>query len=422
MSKRKKDMAIIIEEDLLGTTLKNKSNDLYDRYINIKKEVLKKIASRQQDLENTEAGSEHLCSVHRILGDLLPLKKLENLRHIEIFCLLVSVYLHDIGKIQQRKINIKEHHSVASRKIIIEYAIKLGLEEPEALIVGCIVEGHGLIKISELPYRKSVAPYGIVRIRFLAALLRLADDLDTCYTRAPKIIESLVEPRKSIKSKWSFRQCIDNVNIDPNTWLIEVEATPKNNTLHENILREVEIINGSLIENRPFLRATPDIGLYYSIIDVKIDNFWIKNIEKTITKNKGNKKFDKKQVYMDLPENTVTVIMKYDPSSIELYKEVIKPILVKKGFNPILIDELPPEDTLLKRTLEVISNSKIIITLLSGTGVSSIFFRLGISLGLHKNVIVLSTPDSSTIGDLCGLQKYIFHNKYELKSIINKQL
>lgn len=422
MSKREKEMTNSIEKDLLEITLKNKSKDLYYRYINIKKEVLNKIASRQQDLENTEAGSVHLYSVHRILGDLIPLKKLENLRHIEIFCLLVSVYLHDIGRIKQMKINVKEHHSVTSRKVIIEHAIKLGLEEPEALVVGYIVEGHGPIKINELPYRKGVTPYGIVRIRFLAALLRLADNLDMCYTRAPKIIESFVEPRESIKTKWSFRQCINNVNIDPNTWLIEVEAIPKDNTLHENILREVEIINDSLIENRPFLRATPDIGLYYSIIDVKIDNLWIKNIKKTVIKNKDDKSFGKKQVYMDLPENTVTVIMKYDPSSIELYKEVIKPTLVKKGFNPILIDELPPEDTLLKRTLEVISNSKIIITLLSGTGVSSIFFRLGISLGLHKNVIVLSTPDSSTIGDLCGLQKNIFHNKYELKSIINKQL
>ncbi len=407
--------------DKLERALQQKSPELYKRYAALKMKALDKLAPRQQNVENTEAGPLHVQTVHRYLSSLLPDERVEHLHDIELFCLLCAVYLHDIGRIREQKEGVGIHHSVIGRDIIIEHAIELGLEEPEALTVGYIVEGHGRNDLSKLCEIKGIAPFGLVRVRFLAALLRLADDLDMSYTRAPKLTESIVQPSEGIRGKWTFRQCIENIHIDPSTWTIEIQITPKDVSLKQKVLREIEIVSSRLLDSRPFLRAYQEIGVYYSLIDVSIDNYWIKDLR--VGDEKTTHDEDISETVADsIPENTIAVLIRYDSMSIDLYKQIIAPTIENRGGHPVLIDELPAESTLLMRSLEVISRSKIVIALLSGSGDSSIFFRLGLSLGANKDVMLIAASKFYTIGDLCGLKVNVFNNNAELEHMLNQKL
>lgn len=389
--------------------------ELFNRFVEIQAKVIGSLSGRQQKSDDTESGAKHLRSVQQLLDRLVPLNKLQNYNPIELFVLLVAVYLHDIGKSLNRKGDVDVHHAITGRDAIVRVAADLDIEEPEALAAGYLVEGHGLDEIGRLPEKTGVYPYGEIRIRYLSALLRLADDLDMCFTRAPRIVRTLVQPGPDIDPKWALRQSIWNVEIDPESWFIEVQATPKTPTEQAAVLHEIDIVNGRLADARKHLRTTPDIGLYYSVIDLSIDYHWIRNIPQSQAQETESSTIDKHSMAVDLPDNPACVILRYDPTSVALYREVISPCLEECGFNPVLIENLPPERTLLERAIEVIESSEIVIALLPSGGGPSVDFRLGMAMGLRKKMFAFTNSNTTTIGDLCGMEMCVFKDKGDLR-------
>lgn len=130
----------------------------------------------------------------------------------EIFYLLASVYLHDVGMLisntddedrantisaQKKKPITKEdlirdEHHLRSGKYIVEKEEVLDLDHVESECVKLICEGHRVVKLDTENYNDRLVGDERIRIRLLAALLRFSDELDISYERAPKELMKLL--------------------------------------------------------------------------------------------------------------------------------------------------------------------------------------------------------------------------------------
>lgn len=162
----------------------------------------------------------HSNNIENHLDRLVPedIKLNENIfDKAEIFLLLYAVYLHDIGRGEDG-----DHHEKETCQKIIDFPEKYGLKnEFEAYAVAEICYGHA--KESEKPIKSIRTDYGIaglsnkaLNLQFLAALLRLADEVDNAYTRVQGIE----------KQKGSVRNLIRFINFDTSRWIIEFQSEP----------------------------------------------------------------------------------------------------------------------------------------------------------------------------------------------------
>ncbi len=159
-------------------------------------------------------GLDHSNNIITILQKLVNgLNSEENLNETEIFSLLSAAYLHDVGmqckysddtekaiKISESKRRpytfqdlIRDEHHLRSRRYIKEHAKDLKLDHIEAECIGLISEGHRKTKLDTKEYDDSPIGFKSIRIRLLTALLRLADELDISYTRAPETLFDILK-------------------------------------------------------------------------------------------------------------------------------------------------------------------------------------------------------------------------------------
>lgn len=129
----------------------------------------------------------------------------------EIFCLLSSVYLHDVGmlitypddEIRAEEIGLKkgaytkedlirDEHHLRSGRYIIDHRIDLKLDQVESVCIKLICEGYRITNLNSSDFNDKFVNDECIRIRFLAALLRLADELDISYHRVPEELMDLL--------------------------------------------------------------------------------------------------------------------------------------------------------------------------------------------------------------------------------------
>ncbi|MFX0139208.1 MAG: HD domain-containing protein, partial [Candidatus Hodarchaeota archaeon] len=166
----------------------------------------------------------HSIAIIEILDDLCEdllddTNKL-SLNYNEVFCLLASCYLHDTGmilskdtdeaKVKERRdienkpylsigdLRRREHHS-RSAEYIFEHKKTLQLNIHLATIIGKICKGHRKVDLNDDEFNDVILTNEIVRVRLLAALLRLADELDLSYTRIPRDFEEIFNAEKNFE-------------------------------------------------------------------------------------------------------------------------------------------------------------------------------------------------------------------------------
>lgn len=149
----------------------------------------------------TNHGIDHSERIIEVLGNVLEGHS-DQLNDYEKFILLASAYLHDIGmqspqhsgldKKTEYNLNefeiIRNNHNEASAKMIIESSINksdisLGLERCEGFAnsVALVSKHHRSLDLTDLE-DTSIGGKEI-KLRLLAALLRLGDELDADYRR-----------------------------------------------------------------------------------------------------------------------------------------------------------------------------------------------------------------------------------------------
>ncbi|AKB27652.1 Chaperone protein HtpG [Methanosarcina siciliae T4/M] len=153
----------------------------------------------------------------------------------EIFCLLASAYLHDVGMLIEKpddqnivNINIKnnmepitkedlirKNHHLRSGEYIYEKHAELGLNPSELICIKLICEGHRLIDLNSYEEEHLIGNDPI-RIRFLAALFRISDELDIFSDRAPsKLRHLLINMPPSSQLEWIKHHYTTGVRIEP---------------------------------------------------------------------------------------------------------------------------------------------------------------------------------------------------------------
>ena len=154
-------------------------------------------------------GPEHIRRVLSNLNDLLKPLPLRHLSQYELFLSMMAVLYHDIGILRGR-----DGHAAMSAELLSKDKEPLIFDEIDREFISSIVLSHSSsVDITACPEDQSLKGYN-VRPRQLAALVRLADELDEDIRRGdPALREKLDLPQAS-EFYWDFNSRIRGVNID----------------------------------------------------------------------------------------------------------------------------------------------------------------------------------------------------------------
>jgi tetratricopeptide (TPR) repeat protein len=193
-------------------------------------------------------GLDHSNYVIKIIEKLIEGLNTEDiLNETEIFCLLSAAYLHDVGmqcknsddieraaKISELKKRtytfqdlIRDEHHIRSGRYIKERANDLKLDHIEAECIRLISEGHRETKLESKEYDDQLIGLESVRVRLLSGLLRLADELDITYKRAP---ETLFEILKKDMPDYSRLQWLKHYYTSGISIITQQQANKKKKT------------------------------------------------------------------------------------------------------------------------------------------------------------------------------------------------
>lgn len=153
----------------------------------------------------TDHTIEHSKRVVEYLGKLVKplMSSAKPLSDLEVCLLIAAAYTHDTGMQDQRDRDLEEirgDHNILSGAINREISRQI-ISQTLAIIpepfpgifdrVALIAEGHRKIDHSNSKYDSVNVSGELIHIRLLAALLRLADELDMDYRRAPLAMTQL---------------------------------------------------------------------------------------------------------------------------------------------------------------------------------------------------------------------------------------
>jgi len=266
------------EGNKLVQILKARNNDYYSKIDTIKDYLIDEVYPFVQLKDYTKHGISHSMNILFNLERLLPESVINEFNDFELFALVASAFLHDVGMAMTESQNesdneTRKYHTNRSRVFIErEYEI-LNISFHEAEIVGVICEAHGrknLNYINDEDY--SIKHCDNPRVSLLASLLRLGDILDVWSDRTPEIIYRHRAFNGVSKEHWDLHRIISNVKITNSpTWDIVLVARISGESRSETILDFRKSINqlADNIQNelnigREFLERN---GLYFKLVE-----------------------------------------------------------------------------------------------------------------------------------------------------------
>lgn len=157
----------------------------------------------------------HVRNVERTLDWIIPNELKQRFNEYELFFLLAAIYLHDLGHIRESDEDPKDVHAtyhLRTEDYLIRHHDRVGLSKSEGEVIGKICKGHGNVDLRDNEYEQLVIGLGkSVNIRFLSALLRLADELDVKANRIPEMLFYSMNP--SAESDIEFKKCLRLVTL-----------------------------------------------------------------------------------------------------------------------------------------------------------------------------------------------------------------
>ena len=171
----------------------------------------------------TDHGKTHCKTLEKNLDELIPDDFKNEIDEYEIFLLLSSVYLHDVGimcatKVKEEDEKIRESHHERSRQFIIDN-MKDVLNGSERYVVGNISFAHrDIVPLSDIVRVKTVRHSTLgnkeVRVRFLAGLLRLADSCDLCHTRTTRDLATVSKLSEEASFHHALHERVSGISFD----------------------------------------------------------------------------------------------------------------------------------------------------------------------------------------------------------------
>ena len=174
--------------------LKEKDPKLHESLEAIRRKGLEEWVPLLNFDRGSHSGYPHLLNVEQNANKMIPDKIKMDFSSGELYLLLAAIFLHDIGRIgaKERKDGGSQElgHNERSFNLIQEFWAELGL--PDERIASycayiCYYHGVGNPFDSNLNIgyfeNTSLEPYGFLRIPFLSAILRYADEAENCWKR-----------------------------------------------------------------------------------------------------------------------------------------------------------------------------------------------------------------------------------------------
>ena len=255
--------------DILKNNIENQKISITDPQMDNKINLLKEDAEKW--LKPLGKNSiDHSKSIEFRLDHMIPDRIKKEMTVAEMFILLYSIYLHDVGYIYD-----KNNHFEASYNEILKNYLKYGLKDKfQAKAVAIVCRGHGSEK--DYPIAKIDNAFGVdsldknypINLRYITSLLRLADDLDNAYTRVAYLYK-----HKSIRNLISF------VDADFGKWRIIIHCTFEREEELKKLFEIKNYIQERLNEIKTVLEQKK---IYYWKIETKpeIENLMIEMTKK----------------------------------------------------------------------------------------------------------------------------------------------
>ena len=157
----------------------------------------------------------HSLNVEENLNWIIVDDLKEKMNAHEIFFLIVATWMHDwgmVGKPEEDPEKIRELHHLRTERNFEEMYNKLFLSEHEGRIIGRICRGHTKEDLYSEDFDDFVFGTNIrIRRRFLAAVLRIADELDITCNRTPEIIYYSLNPTDKAEEEFQKHLSISGV-------------------------------------------------------------------------------------------------------------------------------------------------------------------------------------------------------------------
>lgn len=289
----------------LKEILKSKNEDLFFNSQKIR-ETAKPLLNTIKNTfpEFTPHEIKHSDKIIDILNWFIPETLKNQLNFYEIYFLITSAYLHDIGMADlttlkrfhgENSNSIRNFHHLRSEKYIVDNFQDLGIKnEHEARIIGRISRGHRKENLSDNNLFKPQQMYNSVSINmpFVSVLIRLADELDLTYERTPYEFYDNIQIKDEIsKNEWKRHLDTSGTGLSSeNPLRIICSASCKNLKIHRALKKLETKINEELndVENhlhnyRDFVKDVPyKFSVEIDPIGYKVHDFRFSLQEKEI--------------------------------------------------------------------------------------------------------------------------------------------
>lgn len=296
--------------------LKEKSETHHAQFISIVENLKNSYLSFTTPVFYTSHGIDHSLNIENIADALIPDHLKYKMNQEEIFILLCSIYFHDVGMALMTKDEgsgksndyfkrvdeVRRTHSEKTASFMIEKYEEFGLRKSQAEIISWICKAHSDIKntdgtkiytFAEIMNRSDEINIDTVpiRIKYLAAILRLGDELDVTEKRAPgKRMEIIDLPLES-QIEWMKHQIFSGINIDPNIWEIDLDVSEsllyggEKNKDQREIAFINKLVTDSAIKIRKSLMEVKSPLIKEGVLYQKIRfrDIMIKKLEKVVT-------------------------------------------------------------------------------------------------------------------------------------------
>jgi tetratricopeptide (TPR) repeat protein len=171
----------------------------------------------------TDHGETHCKTLEKNLDELIPDELKNEINEYEIFVLLSSVYLHDVGIMcattsEEENKEIRKNHHERSEQFITNNLKDL-LNGPERYVIGKMAFAHrDFVPIDDIVLVRTIRHTTLgnqqIRVQFLAGLLRLADSCDLCHTRTTEDLVTVGKLSEEANFHHALHERVSGISFD----------------------------------------------------------------------------------------------------------------------------------------------------------------------------------------------------------------
>ena len=245
----------------LAKILSNRSPELHGRLSMIRKSAKPLLSYVHGKFPYyTPHDFSHSTNVEENLNWIIPDQLKEEMNSYEIFFLIVAAWLHDWGMVAENNEDpevIREEHHIRTETNFERMHDKVNLSEHEARIVGRICKGHRKVDLNTRDYDDEVFGQNMkIRKRFLAALLRIADECDITHNRTPEVIYYSISPKGQSETEFKKHLSIAGIGQLEEKHKIYISAIARDpkgartiKKVAQKIQSELDAVKAILLQN-----------------------------------------------------------------------------------------------------------------------------------------------------------------------------